>query len=130
MVDDAPSWADIHEQVCQIMHRADTVYIYNSIFYYRLLTQTATAHGLFMEYQVNTFCVMKWYSAIADYLFDDDRWRKLSSLAGMFGFEFDEGKAHRALYDCQMTRYIIPHLEQMQVRVDNRKKLRKHTDIL
>lgn len=110
MVEDAPSWTEIHEQFCQIIQDR-TLLIYNADYDIRILKQTISFHDFQEAYRnlKSCCCVMKLFAAFFgqwdDYR-DDWKWQKLTKAADCMGVEI-EGKAHRALADCQMTLGVL-----------------------
>ena len=104
-VADAPTWADVHDRVANII-RARTVAIYNAAYDVRLVQQTAGLyHRLVPEY--TPWCAMleyaKWWAE-----WDDARaswkWQRLMTAAAQMDIGFpDRGRAHRAVYDCLLT---------------------------
>lgn len=114
MVADAPAWSEIHDKVQTIFDHCSELFIYNSEYDIRLIRQTADKYDLTMNasYQDIT-CVMRWYASVDErinYPYSDGRWFKLGAAAKLEGFN-EEGESHRALYDCRMTRFLIPVLE-------------------
>ena len=125
MVENAPIWPDIHDQIQQILARCSHLYIYNSGYDIRLLKQTAAIYGLSFDWPWNHLdtaendrakltCVMRWNTALDKWEWgEDSRWQKLSELAKEYGYQ-SSGPAHRAIEDCLMTRHIIPFLAQRE----------------
>lgn len=120
MVMYAPTWKDIHGAVASLYFEFGFV-IYNADYDTRLIYQTAKLHGLdndgFCDFLNElSFCAMMLY---AEYRgepgnFKGYKWHKLVDAAAHEGVSI-EGKAHRALADCQMTLGIIKALSKSVV---------------
>lgn len=125
MVENAPTWAEIHEQVQAVLNSCSRLYIYNSGYDIRLLMQTAALYDLTLdlpwthldipeENRAKLTCVMLWNTELDSWEWgEDSRWQKLGVLADQYGYS-STGKAHRAIEDCLMTRHIIPFLEKRE----------------
>lgn len=103
MVSNAPTMADIYEQV-QALLSGKTVVIYNADFDARLLNQSLKAHGLPGGYLLkleNTYCAME---SCKTYL-NRERWLSLTTAAEYFNLP--TAGAHGAIADCQMTLGVI-----------------------
>lgn len=96
MLENAPRWHEIHEQVQNIV-KNNKVIIYNEKFDSRLIEQTCSKYGLKSPLK-QTHCAMLEYGK----WFGDGRWHKLSKAVEYMGLSF-EGQQHRALSDCLAT---------------------------
>jgi DNA polymerase III subunit epsilon len=103
MVAAAPTWPEIHDQVCQLL-TSKPVAIYNADYDLRILRQTAALHDLAMV-DIDSRCVMLAY---AEFWGDWNeyrgsyRWQKLTEAAKQQAVVI-QGQAHRALADVRMT---------------------------
>lgn len=105
MVDDAPSWAEIHSLVCRILHGM-TLVAYQSDFDLRMLKQTAKAHNLLLP-DIASECAMRWlHSYQVTPKNPKLKWPKLTEAAKQYNVTL-KGTAHRALCDTIMTRDVI-----------------------
>jgi DNA polymerase III epsilon subunit-like protein len=108
MVQDAPTWADIHG-IVDFLLGGRTVAIYNADFDVRMLRQTAALYDKTIP-DFQPFCVMKHYarrfSVWNDY-FGDYKWVKLIYAAENLGVTTPAGRPHRAAYDCLLTVGIL-----------------------
>lgn len=103
MVATAPTWAEIHDTVCQIVSSKPLV-IYNAEYDMRLMSQTARRYGL-PPVEADAHCAMlayaefwgEWNDSRGEY-----RWQKLTAAAQQQAVTV-EGQAHRALADVRMT---------------------------
>ncbi|ADT95080.1 3'-5' exonuclease [Shewanella baltica] len=109
MVADAPLFFDIAISVAQILS-GRTVIAYNSAFDKKMLCSSAAYSSGEPPYVNSDFqCAMLAY---AQYKGDwnhghgDFKWHSLVNAAKQQGIAL-EGTAHRALYDCQLTRELI-----------------------
>ncbi|WP_257292963.1 3'-5' exonuclease [Endozoicomonas sp. ONNA1] len=116
MVEDAPSWPEIHEKFCQIVQNR-TLLIYNADYDVAILDQTACAwirsdKNIKIDLPESLYsarCIMKLYAAFFgqwDNYRDDWKWQKLTVAADQMGV-IVEGQAHRALADCKMTLGVL-----------------------
>lgn len=112
-VQNAPSWADIHDEFCSII-AGRSVLIYNAEYDVRLLSQTADLHELQVP-TLQSHCAMKLYAYWHGDLQHNGnyRWQKLQTAAQQCGI--DCSSAHQALADCLMTLGIIRHIETYQI---------------
>lgn len=108
MVADAPSWADIHAEVCRIVASKPLV-IYNADYDLRLMSQTAALYGLPPVQPAGVACAMLAYAEFwgdwNDYK-GSYRWQRLTNAAAQQKVVI-EGQAHRALADVKMTLGVI-----------------------
>ena len=111
MSEDIPTWLEIQPTVREIL-RGRHVVIYNATYDRKMMHQSDEATGLDrVDYkaEANYYCAMEAY---AEHFGDWNdyhgsyRWQKLTDAARRLGVEVD-GKAHRALTDCQMTLGVI-----------------------
>ena len=111
MVANAPTWKDIHYQF-MVLTNDRTILIYNALFDFRLIIQTAAASNCPFsgkKYIFTAPCVMETY---AEYYGQWDqkrnkfKWQKLVNAAKQQGVVID-GTSHRALADCKTTLGII-----------------------
>lgn len=105
----APTWNEIHDEVCRIVASKKLV-IYNADYDMRLMAQTAAQYGLSPVVASNgVACAMLTY---AEFYGDWNeskqsyRWQKLTNAAAQQCVEAD-GAAHRALADVKMTLGVI-----------------------
>jgi len=109
MLTEAPSWADIHEDVNQIIKQADSVYIYNADYDDRLLKQTASLYNMQLD-NYNSHCLMLEYAHMygefnhRTNLFD--KWQRLTNAALQQNIDISHLKAHRAVSDCEISRLV------------------------
>jgi len=116
MVATAPSWADIHDEVCRIVSCKPLV-IYNADYDMRLMAQTAALYGLQpVTANAGVHCAMlayaEFYGDWNDYK-GSYRWQRLTAAAAQQGVVTD-GQAHRALADVMMTLGVLQAMAQQQ----------------
>ncbi|MGN5124121.1 3'-5' exonuclease [Aeromonas sp. 30P] len=116
MVATAPSWADIHDEVCRIVSCKPLV-IYNADYEMRLMAQTAALYGLQpVTANAGVHCAMlayaEFYGDWNDYK-GSYRWQRLTAAAAQQGVVTD-GQAHRALADVMMTLGVLQAMAQQQ----------------
>jgi DNA polymerase-3 subunit epsilon len=118
MVVDAPTWADVHDEIVRIVTDASRLLIYNEAFDIKLIRQSAFAAGMSDEaldwlLLIHSQCVMdkfaEWHGDWNDY-YQTYRWQKLSTAAKSFGV--DPSNEHRALTDCRLTLEVIRGMAQ------------------
>lgn len=110
MLKDAPTWADIHDQVCEIL-KGRTVITYNAEFDCRLMAQTAEKHGLELP-DFKAECAMLIYGyweGTASSRGDGFKWHKLQNACNHLNVQI-EGTAHRALSDCKSTLGVLQNM--------------------
>lgn len=111
MVQDAPTFDTIYEQLCDLIIDRDVV-IYNAAFDGRVLDQVCRRHGLLEATKVigNVHCAMLQY---ADFRGDwndyhgNFRWPKLAYAIDEFSIDLGDGKEHDAMTDCRITLELI-----------------------
>ncbi len=118
----APTWADIHYQVCELI-RGRPLVIYNAEYDLRLMRQTAARYGLDMMAteqpeghgkqlawaEHGAHCAMLTYAEFYGEWNDSRgnyRWQRLGNAVAQQDVEV-EGQAHRALCDCYSTLGVI-----------------------
>ena len=107
MVSTAPTWAEIHDTVCQIVN-SKPLAIYNEEYDMRLMAQTAALYGL-QPVTADAYCAMLAYAEFWgewNYHKNEYRWQKLTVAARQQAVAV-EGQAHRALADVKMTLGVI-----------------------
>lgn len=117
MVATAPSWADIHDDVCRIVSNTPLV-IYNADYDMRLMAQTAAFYGLQpVAATAGVHCAMlayaEFYGDWNDYK-GSYRWQRLTNAAAQQGVVTD-GQAHRALADVMMTLGVLQAMARQRV---------------
>ncbi|MCS6101389.1 3'-5' exonuclease [Shewanella baltica] len=109
MVADAPRFFDIAISVAQILS-GRTVIAYNSAFDKKMLCSSAAYSSGEPPYVNSDFqCAMLAYAKFKgdwNHGHGDFKWHSLVNAAKQQGIEL-AGTAHRALYDCQLTRELI-----------------------
>lgn len=97
----AKPWPELHNQVMEIIRSAHIVLAYNAEFDLRLLTQTAERHELRVPRHPS------WYDLLEDYqMLRPTGPHRLVSAVRREKVKV-EGKAHRALYDCQCVLGVL-----------------------
>ncbi|WP_372943273.1 3'-5' exonuclease [Shewanella sp.] len=115
MVKDAPSWGDVHDQICALL-LAKPLVIFNAAYDVQVMQETAEKYGKnipeqFTQDSLNhgAFCAMKSYAEFYG-VWDDTRqqykWQSLAKAAAQQNVTI-EGQAHRALADCRTTLGVI-----------------------
>lgn len=130
MVANAPTWPEIHDQLCEIL-TTKLLVIYNSGYDISIMRQTAELYDLdILHPRPNENCFGRWawqehghdcamltyaeyWGEWNDYR-NDWKWQKLSDAADQQGV-IVEGKAHRALADCKMTLGVIKAMASKEV---------------
>ena len=110
----APTWPEIHEQVCNLLSNADITKIYNARFDLRLLRQTAARYDLTVP-TIKHRCLMNQY---AD-LYFEGHWQKLSVACYFEHIDVSQFNEHNAIDDCNMTRLLdlaIEHREKKRAK--------------
>ncbi|ATD40328.1 3'-5' exonuclease [Aeromonas salmonicida] len=117
MVATAPSWADIHDEVCQLISSKPLV-IYNADYDMRLMAQTSAFYGLKpVTADAGVHCAMlayaEFYGDWNDYK-GSYRWQRLTNAAAQQEVVTD-GLAHRALADVMMTLGVLQAMARQRV---------------
>jgi len=134
-VADAPTWADVHDRVADII-RWRTVAIYNAAYDVRLVQQTAALYQR-LPITCTPWCAMleyaKWWAEWDDQR-DGYKWQRLTNAARQTGIELpDRSQAHRAVYDCLLTLGVMramadcPEDDDADVYISD--ELSKHPDM-
>lgn len=108
MVASAPTWPDVIRQFEQVVIGRDLV-IYNADYDLRVIDQTSNLHNILETLWLNADCAMLTYAEFYgewDGYREQYIWQRLGNAAKQQGVVI-EGKAHRALADCQLTLEII-----------------------
>lgn len=120
----APTWPDIHEEVCALLSNIEFLKIYNASYDLRLLRQTAKRYDLDVP-KIRALCVMREYAG----LHFDGEWIKLTEACHYENIETKNLKAHDAIADCQMTRLLDIEIgkekEKRKKRKAQREKLKE-----
>lgn len=107
-VKNAPVWSEVHKQISDLL-AGQNVYIYNADFDMRLMTQSASKHGLTLS-TFNAECLMNTYSlTYGEYnpkTGNYDRRQKLTNAVMQQGVNISDLTAHSALDDCEITRRL------------------------
>lgn len=114
MVASAPSFADLHDRIIDVL-KDKTVVIYNKFYDCKILAYNAKRAGLDDTFyddilHNSSICAMQWYSNIRkqpDKLGNDYKWHKLTEACKHERVDISNIKAHRAYADCMMTLYLI-----------------------
>jgi DNA polymerase III epsilon subunit-like protein len=113
-VKDCPTWTDIQSDLKYRLKGANIV-VYNATFDRSMFHCSDESNGL-AHFDWSNFAA--WYCAMTAYSefngeWDDYHgnfaWKKLILAAARSGFVGD-GKAHRALFDCQMTARVVDYM--------------------
>ena len=104
-VANAPTWADVHDRIADII-RGRTVAIYNAAYDVRLIEQTAKLYKRLVP-KYTPWCAMleyaKWWGEWDDQR-DAYKWQRLTNAARQTDIDLpDSSQAHRAIYDCLLT---------------------------
>lgn len=109
MVENAPSFVEIADSIVSIL-QGRVVVAYNAAFDFNMLHSSAAYFANYaLSFTCDLYCAMRVY---AQYKGDwnhghgDFKWHSLTNAAKQQGITL-EGTAHRALYDCQLTRELI-----------------------
>lgn len=116
----APTWPEIHDQVCAILAGADHLYIYNAEYDIRLLHQTAARHNKIVPELTNAECVMNRYAR----KYNSGYRKKLVKACSTLDINIDDLTAHSAISDCEMTRRL--HIKMGEI---NKKKPTSNKEI-
>ena len=113
-VANAPTWADVHEQVCSaIEHRP--IIIYNASYDVRMLLQTADQYQLRLAF-FSAWCAMSEYAQWRgewDGKRDDWKRQRLTTAAQQVGLDLPtDSQAHRAIYDCKLALGVVQSMAE------------------
>jgi DNA polymerase-3 subunit epsilon len=100
MVADAPTWADVHGEIWEIL-AGNLIVTYNAEFDARIIRQTCALHGL-RGYAAEWACAMQMYQDHTG----NHKWIKLVDAAAECGVD-PVGQAHRAATDALMCLQIV-----------------------
>lgn len=110
MLENAPTWDKIHQQVCEIL-QGKMVLAYNAPFDLRLLEQTMKKYDLSMP-DCTFECAMNVYTAYRMIENNEQPQRyKLTEACYHLGIA-PQGQTHRAYTDCMMTLKLLNTIEQ------------------
>ena len=118
----APTWAEVHVQVCKVLE-GRSVAIYNATFDNRLLAQTAALYGLQVAvYQ--PFCVALAYAQYhGEWDVSSTSWKRqrLKNAVAQTAIKTpDEGQAHRAVFDCRLALGVLQAIAGKKEKYKNR----------
>lgn len=121
MVENAPTWADVHDHVMQILAGNKPV-IWNAAYDTRLIRQTAAlynqASSELNALLLNSQCAMlryaKFWGDFDDYR-GSYRWQRLEAAARQQGV-IVEGTAHRALCDVKTTLAVMKAVASTEIK--------------
>lgn len=116
----APTWPEIHDQVCELLSQADLIKIYNARFDLRLLYQTAKRYGLEVP-TIRAECVMVRYANLQC----EGTWQSLSAACHYEAINITDFNAHNAVGDCQITRLLDIEIERL---ISKRKKAKAYKE--
>lgn len=112
MVDEAPTWADIYPETCNLLRDRD-LFVYNLDFDWQALLTTHRAsmpdHDVWAIRPRSRHCAMVWYADVWgewDDYHGNNRWQKLDSACHQQGLIVPPNM-HSALVDAQATRNLI-----------------------
>ena len=113
-VANAPTWAEVHDQVCQYID-GGSVAIYNAAYDMRLLVQTADQYGLDLPFFAGWCAMLEYAKYWGEW--DDVRkswkWQRLTNAARQMSITLPaDSQAHRAIYDCRMTLEVMRAMAQ------------------
>ena len=110
MVENAPSYADIHSLLMNIFNEKRVI-IYNAGYDLRLIQQSAAQYDFLpLINPKSIFCAMTWYAEFYgkwDPKRDNFKWQKLINAAKQQNIDTSDLRAHRAIADCEITRRVI-----------------------
>lgn len=108
MTEDAPMFFEIADTVAEIL-KGRVVIAYNAAFDKKMLSSSAAIFEDPINLECNFHCAMLAYAQFKgdwNHGHGDFKWHSLVNAAKQQGITL-EGTAHRALYDCQLTRELI-----------------------
>lgn len=118
MLEAAPSWADIHDQVISILEKANYILAYNADFDLGMIEKTAGMHGCSVPKSIssNFDCVMKRYTAYKSKKTGKSmKWDKQAKAATELSVTLP-GELHRAEADADLCRRIAIALSKLDGR--------------
>ncbi|MGL4711487.1 MAG: 3'-5' exonuclease, partial [Shewanella sp.] len=107
MVEDSPMFFEIAEAITSILN-GRTVIAYNAAFDKKMLNSSAAKFGGIINLECDLQCAQLAYAKFKgdwNHGFGEFKWHSLVNAAKQQGITL-EGTAHRALYDCQLTREL------------------------
>jgi DNA polymerase-3 subunit epsilon len=108
-VANAPTWAEVHAQVCGILE-GRLVAAYSAAFDHRLLVQTAALYGLQIA-AYRPFCVARAYARYhGEWDADKGTWKHQHLANAVIQTDVDapdQGQAHRAVFDCHLALGVL-----------------------
>lgn len=111
MLENAPTWDTIHQQVCEIL-KGKIVVTYNATFDLRLIEQTMAKYNLTMP-DCTFECAMNVYTAYSMIEKNEEPQRyKLMDACANLGI-VPSGQIHRAYTDCKMTLDLLKAIEKL-----------------
>ena len=119
----APDFPTVWPQLLDAVRDRDVI-IYNAMFDLRLLTQSATAHGIVPVEMINVAatysCAMQAYAEYwgdYNYYHSSFRWQSLSKAIRQQQIALPPDlRPHRALADCHLTRLLVLKMSEEQER--------------
>lgn len=116
IVQTAPTWREIHEEVMCLLSQYK-IAIYNASYDLRMIEQTALVNECWLpRFERQSKCVMDIYSKFRGEWSDRHanwRWFKLSHAAQACGVSATG--AHRAFADCKMTLGVLRHVAAQEI---------------
>ena len=112
MVSSAPSWAEVREQVMDLIRNRPAI-IYNAPFDLEMLGNSDADHRLVPAHWLGLtsyHCAMRayaWFRGEWNRSKNDWRWHRLSDACTQMGVSVPEAPAHSALGDCQRTLALV-----------------------
>ena len=103
MVADAPTWADVHNEIGEVIS-GRLIVAYNAEFDRRIIRQTCALHGL-PEHPAEWACAMQMYQDHTG----NHRWIKLIEAAKQCGV-YPIGQVHQATTDALMCLHIVKRI--------------------
>jgi DNA polymerase III epsilon subunit-like protein len=116
-IKDAPSWAEVYNDVLPSLFKDKLLVAYNAAFDGRLLMQSSIANNLGDDgrhFSVGFYCAMlefAQYKKVYDHLRGGCKWFKLADAAQSLGLE-PEGDLHGARVDARLTWALIRKIQQ------------------
>ena len=113
MLEDAPAWGVVRDQVYEILHGKDVI-VYNAAFDFSMLEfsdQVIGVNNIHWHEICDPHCAMLWYADLYgewDDYHGTNRWQKLTN--AVHQQQLIVGNAHDAMGDVQMTYALVKHL--------------------